>query len=312
MASGGCKLVRAKSTNPPSGKPTAFGQPICDGDACQAALIVRCAAGQVADAGVNAMTDSFSYNLSGRVALVTGASSGIGERFARILAASGASVVLAARRLDRLEATVSEIRDAGGKALAVGMDASSEAATIAAYDAAEAAFGTVDTVIANAGMGQSQSALKLSVEGFDEIIGVNLRGPFLTAREGARRMIAAGSAEKQNGRIVITSSMTAVAAEIGLSVYAASKAGVAQMGRVMAHEWLKRGINVNSLCPGYIRTGINDEWFDSEGGQKQIAGFNRQRLMGEDSLDGLLLFLCSDASRYVTGSNFLVDDGQAL
>jgi len=258
------------------------------------------------------MTDTFSYNLSGRVALVTGASSGIGERFARILAASGAKVVLAARRVDRLEAAVADIKARGGEAMAVAMDASSEASTVAAYDAAEAAYGTVDTVVANAGMGQSLSALRLPVEEFDKILGINLRGPFLTAREGAKRMIAAGSAEKENGRIVITSSMTAVVAELGLSAYAASKAGVAQLGRVMAHEWLKRGINVNSLCPGYIMTEINGEWFDSEGGRKQIAAFNRQRLMGEDSLDALLLFLCSDASRFVTGSNFLVDDGQAL
>jgi NAD(P)-dependent dehydrogenase (short-subunit alcohol dehydrogenase family) len=258
------------------------------------------------------MTDTFSYNLSGRVALVTGASSGIGERFAQLLGAAGARVVLAARRTDRLEAGVERIRQAGGEAIAVAMDAASEESTIAAYDAAEAAFGTVDTIIANAGMGQSQSTLKLPVETFDDIIAVNLRGPFLTAREGARRMIAAGSAEKENGRIVITSSMTAVAAEIGLSAYAASKAGVAQLGRVMAHEWLHRGINVNSLCPGYLRTEINADWFDTEGGKKQIAGFNRRRLMGEDSLDAMLLFLCSDASRFVTGTSFLLDDGQAL
>jgi len=258
------------------------------------------------------MTDTFSFNLTGRVALVTGASSGIGDRFARILGDSGASVVLAARRTDRLEAGVERIRAAGGKAIAVAMDATSEESTIAAYDAAEAAFGTVDTIVANAGMGQSHSTLKLTAENFDEIIAVNLRGPFLTAREGARRMIAAGSAEKENGRIVITSSMTAVVAEIGLSAYAASKAGVVQLGRVMANEWMRRGINVNSICPGYLRTEINADWFDTEGGKKQIAGFNRQRLMSEDSLDAMLLFLCSDASRYVTGTSFLLDDGQAL
>lgn len=258
------------------------------------------------------MTDTFSFNLTGRVALITGASSGIGERFAQLLGASGASVVLAARRTDRLEMGVERIRAAGGKAIAVAMDATSEESTIAAYDAAEAAFGTVDTVIANAGMGQSFSTLKLPVENFDEIIAINLRGPFLTAREGARRMIEAGSAEKENGRIVITSSMTALVAEVGLSAYAASKAGVVQLGRVMANEWMRRGINVNSLCPGYLRTEINAEWFDTEGGKKQIAGFNRQRLMSEDSLDAMLLFLCSDASRYVTGTSFLLDDGQAL
>ena len=258
------------------------------------------------------MTERFGFDLTGRVALVTGASSGLGERFASLLSASGAKVVLAARRVDRLEEAVRRIVDAGGEALAVAMDATSEVSTIAAYDAAEAAFGTVDTIIANAGTSGSGAALDVSVEAFDDVMALNLRGPFLTAREGARRLIAAGSAKRGHGRVILTASLAATQVEPGLSAYSASKAGVVQLGRVLAREWVRKGVNVNMLCPGYIRTEINADWFESAGGQKQIGGFPRRRLMGEDSLDALMLYLASDASAFVTGSAFPVDDGQGL
>jgi len=258
------------------------------------------------------MTKQFHSDLSGRVALVTGASSGLGERFARVLASSGAKVVLAARRADRLASAVSAIVDAGGQALAVPMDATDEASTIAAYAVAETAFGTVDTIIANAGTSSAGAALDLSVEAFDQAMALNLRGSFLTAREGARRLIAAGSRQREHGRIILTASITATVVEAGLSAYSASKAGVIQMGRVLAREWVRQGINVNMICPGYVRTEINADWFSSVGGAKQIAGFNRRRLMDEGSLDGLLIYLASDASAAVTGSVFTVDDGQGL
>jgi len=155
------------------------------------------------------MSETFTFNLSGRVALVTGASSGIGMRFAQLLARSGASVVLGARRIDRLEAVVADIEKAGGRALAVAMDATDEASTIAAYDAAEAHFGLVDTIIANAGSSGSGAAVDLPVEAFDQVTALNLRGPFLTSREGARRLIAAGEDVAGRGRIILTSSVTA-------------------------------------------------------------------------------------------------------
>jgi NAD(P)-dependent dehydrogenase (short-subunit alcohol dehydrogenase family) len=254
----------------------------------------------------------FHADLTGQVALVTGASSGLGERFARILAASGARVVLAARRLDRLEVVTREIAEAGGQALAVAMDATDEASTIAAYDAAEAAFGTVDTIIANAGTSSAGAALDLPVAAYDQVMALNLRGPFLTAREGARRLVAAGSAQREHGRIILTASITATVVESGLSAYSATKAGVIQMGRVFAREWTRQGINVNMICPGYVRTEINAAWFDSEAGAKQIASFNRRRLMDEGALDGIILYLASDASAGVTGSTFTIDDGQGL
>lgn len=252
------------------------------------------------------------FDLSGRVALVTGASSGLGERFSRILAASGAKLVLAARRTDRLETLKAEIEAAGGRAIAVALDVSDEASTIAAYDAAEAAFGTVDTIVANAGMNSEGSVLDLPVEEFDQLVSVNLRGAFLTVREGARRLIAAGSGEKEHGRIVITSSITADVISPGVAAYSATKAAVLHMGRIMAREWVRQGINVNMICPGYIRTDLNAEWFDTEAGARQIAKLPRRRLMKDSDLDISLLYLCSDASRAVTGTSITIDDGQSL
>lgn len=258
------------------------------------------------------MTAAPIFDLTGRVALITGASSGLGERFSHILADAGAAVVLAARRTDLLEATRAAIQAKGGRAIAVAMDVADEASTIAAYDAAEAAFGTVDTIIANAGMNSEGMTTDLPVEEFDRVMAVNLRGTFLTAREGARRLMAAGSAEKQHGRIVITSSVTAHKVDAGLAVYSGSKAGVLQMGKVMARDWVRKGINVNMICPGYIKTAINGAWFDTPAGERQIQKFPRRRMMAESDLDAILLFLASDASRAVTGTHITIDDGQSL
>lgn len=252
------------------------------------------------------------FDLSGRVALVTGASSGLGARFGRILAVAGARVVLAARRTDRLDVVRGEIEAAGGTAIAVAMDVADEVSTIAAYDAAEAAFGTVDTIIANAGMNSEGKIVDLPVDEFDRVLAVNMRGVFLTAREGARRLMAAGSRETGVGRLVITASITAHSVAPGLAVYSASKAGVLHMGRVLARDWIRQGINVNMICPGYVRTEINGDWFDTEAGTRQIAGFHRRRLMDESDLDAMLLYLASDASRAVTGTSFTIDDGQSL
>lgn len=252
------------------------------------------------------------FDLSGRVALVTGASSGIGARWSRILASAGAKVALAARRADRLDALKSAILADGGQAIAVSMDVSDEASTIAAYDEAERAFGMVDTIVANAGMNSEGPATDLGVDEFDQVMGVNVRGVFLTVREGARRLIADESKTKEHGRIVINASITANHIAPGLATYSASKAAVQQLGKVLARDWARLGINVNTICPGYIRTELSGDWFDTEGGQKQINGWPRRRLMAESDLDIPLLYLCSDASRGVTGSSFTIDDGQSL
>lgn len=253
---------------------------------------------------------TLSFDLTGRTALVTGASSGLGARFGRILAASGANVALGARRVDRLAALAADI---GPQAAAVAMDVAREADIIAGFDAAEAAFGpeqtVVDTVIANAGVDGAGMATTISEDEIVHTLAINLKGAILTAREGARRMMAHGVT---NGRIVLIASITAFEPSPGLVAYAASKAGVVQAARSMAREWARAGICVNTISPGYIRTAINDEWFDTEPGRKQIARFPKRRLMGEEGLDAMILFLCSDASEFVTGSDFVLDDGQTL
>jgi NAD(P)-dependent dehydrogenase (short-subunit alcohol dehydrogenase family) len=170
----------------------------------------------------------------------------------------------------------------------------------------------VDSVVANAGISGAGSALKLSSDTFDQLVSVNFRGAFLTAREGARRMIAAGSAERQHGRIVIVSSITAHHVSPGVVAYSATKAAVSQMGKAMAKDWSGKGVNVNVLCPGYIRTDLNESLWQSPHGEKLLGSFPRRRLMGVGALDPMLLYLCSDASAEVTGSVFTIDDGQTL
>ena len=249
---------------------------------------------------------SITADLSGRTALITGASSGLGSRFGRILAASGAKVALGARRKDRLEALAGEI---GDHAAAIAMDVAREADIIAGYDAAEEAFGPVDTVIANAGVDGAGMMATMTEEEIEQTLAINLKGAILTAREGARRMIAS---KVEKGRIVMIASITAFEPSPGLVAYSASKAGVVQAARSMAREWARYGICVNTISPGYIRTAINDDWFDTDPGKKQIARFPKRRLMGEEGLDGAALFLCSDAAEFVTGSDFVLDDGQTL
>ena len=245
-------------------------------------------------------------NMNGRTALITGASSGFGEHWGQLLADGGARVALAARRKDRLDALANSIGDA---AFPVAMDVASEASIIAGYDAAEAAFGTVDTVIVNAGIDSNGMSTEVPDEEILRVLTINLKGAILTAREGAKRMMAAGVTK---GRIVMIGSITAFEASPALVAYSASKAGVVQATRSLAREWARRGISINSISPGYIRTGINDEWFDTDMGKKQISRFPRKRLMAMEGMDGILTFLASDAAEYVTGTDFVLDDGQTL
>jgi NAD(P)-dependent dehydrogenase (short-subunit alcohol dehydrogenase family) len=258
------------------------------------------------------MAPAWSFDLSGRTALITGASSGLGRHFAEVLAASGARVVIVARRPAPLDELANAITARGGQALAVTMDTTDEPSVLAAYDAAEQHFGTIDTIIANAGTNLPGSSLGLSVEDFDTVVAINLRGTFLTVREGARRLIAAGSAERAHGRIVIISSITAQRAFAGVPAYSATKAAISQFGKVCARDWARKGVNVNVLTPGYMRTEMNAEMWESEFGRRQLASFPRNRIMDSDVLDPMLLFLCSDASAQVTGSEFIIDDGQSL
>ena len=248
-------------------------------------------------------------HLRGRTALITGASSGLGEHFARLFVNHGAKVVLGARRVERLAALAQEL---GGAALAVPLDVTSEASIIAAYDAGEARFGTIDTVIANAGIAIGGRSTELPAAEIVAVIATNFTGLYLTAREGAKRMIAANFRESERGRIVLIGSITAEMTGQGDTAYAAGKAGVAHLGRQFAREWVRQGINVNTIQPGYVDTEIQDDWFETPAGMAHIASFHRRRLTPIEALDAPLLFLASDASRHVTGATLSVDDGQVL
>jgi NAD(P)-dependent dehydrogenase (short-subunit alcohol dehydrogenase family) len=247
--------------------------------------------------------------MQGRVVLITGASSGFGAHFARLFVREGARVVLGARRTDRIAALAEELGEA---ALATAMDVTDETSIVAAYDAAEARFGTVDTVVANAGIVAPGRSIDLPMAQVANVVNTNFTGVYVTAREGARRMIAAGFKNHGRGRVVLIGSITAELTGQGEAAYAATKAGVAHLGRQFAREWVRAGINVNVIQPGYIRTEIDGDWFDSEGGKAQIAAFHRKRMCPIEALEAPLLLLASDASLHITGSTLTVDDGQVL
>ncbi|MBU6266910.1 MAG: SDR family oxidoreductase [Sphingomonadales bacterium] len=246
-----------------------------------------------------------SFDLTGRTVLITGASAGIGAGFARTCAKAGANVVLGARRL--ASALAEEV---GG--LAVALDVSDEASVIAAYDAAEAKFGTVDSIVANAGVGTGGHATAIPVAGLQGVLNTNLLGAYLTAREGAKRLIATGSRDHQQGRVVLIGSTTALRAGMGDSLYAATKAGIEHLARNLAREWIRQGVNVNCLHPGMIPSEANAQWFASERGLENIAAQHRRRILAPDALDDMLLYLLSDRSLQVTGATFTIDDGQSL
>jgi NAD(P)-dependent dehydrogenase (short-subunit alcohol dehydrogenase family) len=248
-----------------------------------------------------------SIDLTGRVALVTGASSGLGERFARVLAAQGAAVVLCARRKERLDALAAEITAAGGKALAVAMDAVQSDSLIAAVTAGEAAFGTIDILVNNAGIPDAQRAHKMNVELIDAVIGTNLRGPWILACEVARRLIAAG----KGGNIVNISSTAHYRYDGGgAALYAVTKTAIARMTETLSVEWAHYGINVNAIAPGMFVSEMTDGMFARMGGNP-AATLPRKRVFVPAQIDSTLLYLVSPASECVTGAVIRIDDGQS-
>jgi len=251
---------------------------------------------------------ALTADFTGLTALVTGASSGLGERFAVLLAEKGAQVVVTGRRAERLQGLVDRIGEAGGKAHAVALDVTDPASITACLDQAEAAAGPVHILINNAGMNVQGFATELSEDDYDRIMDTNVKGVYFTAREAAKRMIARG----EGGQIVNIASIGAFRTLPGLSAYCASKASVAMLTQSFAREWARYGINVNAICPGYITTEINEAWFETEAGQKQVNRYPRKRLGVAEDLDGALLLLASPANRFLTGALLTVDDAQSL
>jgi NAD(P)-dependent dehydrogenase (short-subunit alcohol dehydrogenase family) len=245
-----------------------------------------------------------------RTALITGASSGLGAHFAALLLGEGYNVVLAARSRERLNEVARKQDNNRQRLLVVEMDVTNEASVRAGFDRAEDHFGEIHAVIANAGTNVGGKAVDLNADDFDRIMSVNVRGAFLTAREGARRMMNADSPEHK--AIILVASITGLQPLPGLIAYSASKAAVIMLARGLAREWANAQINVNAVCPGFIRTDLNDLWFNSPAGKRQIESFPRRRLMQASHLDRMISFLASPDSEGVTGSVFKLDDGQTL
>jgi len=259
---------------------------------------------------------AYSIDLSGRVALVTGASSGLGAQFARTLAAAGAGVVLAARRVERLKALRAEIEATDGDAHVVGMDVTDTDSICAAVAHAETEMGTIDILVNNSGVGMTNKLTDVTPEDYDYVMNTNTRGAFFVAQEVAKRMIArskgAAPGTFTGGRIVNVASMAGLRVFPQIGVYCMSKAAVVQMTRAMALEWGRHGINVNALCPGYIDTEINHHVWQTEAGQKMIHDMPRRRVGQPKDLDVVLMMLCANESHFVNGAVISADDGQAV
>lgn len=245
--------------------------------------------------------------LEGKVALISGASSGLGEHFARVFARAGAAVVVGARRIDRLETLVAAVAEEGGCALAVRMDVTDRASVKAAFDAAEKAFGTPDVVVCNAGATGGQPFLEMTEAIWDHVTSVNIKGVWNVGQECAQRLVAAGKA----GSIINISSIIAERSFPWLSHYGASKAAVNQLTRTMAQELAPHGIRVNAVAPGYFCTEMTADYYETEAGRQDVASLPIGRLGEYHELDGQVLLLASDASSYMSGGIYNVDAGHS-
>ncbi len=251
--------------------------------------------------------DSFTADLNGRIALVTGASGGLGAHFAQRLARSGARVAVAARRLEGCAAVRDAIRAAGGEAEAFPLDVADAASVRAAFAAVEARFGGLDVLVNNAGISAAGPTLDLPEDDWDRVIDTNLKGAFLCAQAAARIMKGRGG-----GAIVNVASILGLRVAAQVAPYAASKAGLVQLTRALALEWARYGVRVNAILPGYVETDINRDFFAGEAGQAMVKRIPQRRIGAAEDLDGPLLLLCSDASRYMTGAEVAVDGGHLV
>lgn len=256
---------------------------------------------------------SYTLDLSGRVALITGASSGLGMQFARTLAEAGAAVVLGGRRMERLKDLRSEIEAAGGDAHVVSLDVTSVDSIKSAVAHAETEVGPIDILINNSGVSTTERLVDVTEDGFDHVFGTNTRGAFFMAQEVAKRMLArakgAAPGVFAGGRIINIASAAGLRTLPQIGVYCMSKAAVIHMTKVMAAEWGRFGITTNAVCPGYIDTEINHHHWETEGGQKLIKMLPRQRVGRPQDLDALLVMLCSAQSDFINGAIISADDG---
>ncbi len=259
---------------------------------------------------------AYSIDLSGRIAMVTGASSGLGAQFAQTLARAGAAVVLAGRRSERLKDLRARIEGEGGDAHVVALDVTQRHSIQAAVAHAETEMGSIDILVNNAGVSAPQRLLDVGEADFDFVMDTNLRGAFFMAQEVARRMIAraqgAAPGSFTGGRIVNMASVAGLRALAQIGTYGMSKAALIHMTRAMALEWGRFGINVNALCPGYIDTEMNHRHWQTEAGRQLIAELPRRRLGQAQDLDALIVLLASDQSHFVNGAVISADDGMAL
>jgi len=259
---------------------------------------------------------SYNIDLSGRVALVTGASSGLGAQFARTLAKAGAGVVLAGRRVERLKTLRAEIESEGGDAHVVALDVTDPVSIRSAVAHAETEMGTLDILINNSGVATTQKLTEVTEEDYDYVFDTNTKGAFFVAQEVGKRMLgrAKGSTPGTftGGRIVNIAAMAGLRVFPQIGVYCMSKAAVIHMTRAMALEWGRWDINVNAICPGYIDTEMNHHQWQTEQGKRLIDLLPRKRLGTPEDLDTVLLMLCAKESRFVNGAVIQADDGYAL
>ena len=248
------------------------------------------------------------FDLSGKVALVTGASSGLGVHFAKTLAGAGASVIVAARRADRLASLQAELSKDGGKACAVDLDVQSAGSIATAFDMGEKALGPIDVLVNNAGISIVKPALDMPEKDWDSVVDTNLRGAWLMAQTAAKRWVAA----KRPGAIVNIASILGLRTIGQVAPYNASKAGLIHLTRALAMEWARYQIRVNAICPGYIETEMNGDFWKTPGGQRLIERIPQRRIGQPEHLDGALLLLASEAGAFMTGSVVTVDGGHTV
>ena len=259
---------------------------------------------------------AYSLDLSGRVALVTGASGGLGAQFAKTLSRAGAAVVLASRRMDKLKDLRAQIEAEGGAAHVVELDVTDHASIKSAVAHAETEVGPIDILINNSGVSTTQRLQDVAENDYDFIFDTNVKGAFFVAQEVGKRMLARARGSVSGGfvgaRIINIASMAGLRVLPQIGVYCMSKAAVVQMTKAMALEWGKFGINVNAICPGYIDTEINHHHWETEQGKKLVQMLPRKRIGKPQDLDALLVMLASNESHFVNGAVIAADDGFAI